>query len=84
MATRLEIKLVPIIGLAILFHAEHGAADQPVILAGKLSVLANAQAMLAHEAVKIGALRAATTAAEVRAAMAGQGYGAPKAKGKKG
>ena len=61
---------------------ENGAVKFPADKAG--AVLANAQAMLAHEAVKIGALRAATTAAEVRAAMAGQGYGAPKAKGKKG
>jgi len=61
---------------------ENGAVKFPADKAG--AVLANAQAMLAHEAVKIGALRAATNAAEVRAAMAGQGYGAPKAKGKKG
>ena len=61
---------------------ENGAVKFPADKAG--AVLANAQAMLAHEAVKIGALRAATTAAEVRAAMAGQGDGAPKAKGKKG
>ncbi len=61
---------------------ENGAVKFPADKAG--AVLANAQAMLAHEAVKIGALRAATNAAEVRAAMAGQGYGAPKAKGRKG
>ena len=61
---------------------ENGAVKFPADKAG--AVLANAQTMLAHEAVKIGALRAATNAAEVRAAMAGQGYGAPKAKGKKG
>ncbi len=53
---------------------ENGAVKFPADKAG--AVLANAQAMLADEAEKIAALRAAKTAAEVRAAMAGQGYGA--------
>ena len=57
---------------------ENGAVKFPADKAG--AVLANATAMLADEAEKIAALRAATNAAEVRAAMAGQSYGAAKKK----
>jgi 4-hydroxy-4-methyl-2-oxoglutarate aldolase len=57
---------------------ENGAVKFPADKAP--AVLKNAQAMLADEAEKIAALRAARSAAEVRAAFSGQPYGAGKAK----
>ena len=55
---------------------ENGAVKFPADKAGQ--VLANAQAMLEGEAVHIAKLRAATTAAEVRAAFGGGGYAEKK------
>ena len=55
---------------------ENGAVKFPADRAGQ--VLANAQAMLADEADHIARLRAASTAAEVRAAFGNRGYAEKK------
>jgi regulator of RNase E activity RraA len=57
---------------------ENGAVKFPADRADV--VLKNAKAMLADEAEKIAALRAASSAAEVRSAFLGQPYGAGKGK----
>ena len=55
---------------------ENGAVKFPADKAG--AVLANAKAMLEHEAIHIAKLRKATSAAEVRAASGGSAYSEKK------